>query len=117
MRLLLDWGAAVNKVWGNYSDGDKFQSPHSSKTLSPSSNWASNISSSTVSPSSPSCDDFENTLSDLPNVKEEKIDYAAAADYDADKHREYTEILSAATLDDLVEIADILGVTYQVEQR
>jgi len=75
VRLLLDWGAAVDKVWGNYSDGDKLHSPRSSKTFSPSSNRTSNTSSPTVSPSSPSCDDFEDNLSDLPNVKEEKIDY------------------------------------------
>jgi len=74
VRLLLDWGAAVDKVWGNYSDGDKLHSPRSSKTFSPSPNWASNTSSPTVSPSSPSCDVFEDTLSSLPNLKEEKID-------------------------------------------
>ena len=74
MRLLLDWGAAVDKVWGNYSDGDKLHSPRSSKTFSPSPNWASNTSSLTVSPSPPACDVFEDTLSSLPNLKEEKID-------------------------------------------
>ena len=75
MRLLLDWGAAVDKVWGNHSDVENFHSPPSSKTCSPPPSWVKNTSSPALNPSSPSCDDFEDTLSDLMDVKEEKIDY------------------------------------------
>ena len=39
---------------------------------------------------------------------------AAAIDLDDEKEREYAQMLSSATFDDLKEIADILGVTYQV---
>ena len=75
MRLLLDWGAAVDKVWGNHSDVESFHSPPSSKTCSPPPSWVKNTSSPALNPSSPLCDDFEDTLSDLMDVKEEKIDY------------------------------------------
>ena len=74
MRLLLDWGAAVDKVWGNHSDVENFHSPPSSKTCSPPQSWVKNTSSPALNPSSPSCDDFEDTRSDLMDVKEEKID-------------------------------------------
>merc|ERR1712013_63407 len=73
VRLLLDWGAAVDKVWGNHSDVEN--SPPSSKTCSPPPSWVKNTSSPALNPSSPSCDDFEGTLSDLMDVKEEKIDH------------------------------------------
>jgi len=75
VRLLLDWGAAVDKVWGNHSDVENFHSPPSSKTCSPPPSWVKNTSSPALNPSSPSCDKFEDTLQDLINVKEEKIDY------------------------------------------
>ena len=75
MRLLLDWGAAVDKVWGNHSDVENFHSAPSSKTCSPPPSWVKNTSSPALNPSSPSCDHFEDTLSDLVDVKEEKIDY------------------------------------------
>ena len=75
MRLLLDWGAAVDKVWGNHSDVGNFDSPPSSKTCSPPPSWVKNTSSPALNPSSPFGDDFEDTLSDVMDVKEEKIDY------------------------------------------
>ena len=74
MRLLLDWGAAVDKVWGNHSDVENFHFPPSSKTRSPPSSWVKNTFSPPLNPSSPFSDDFEDTLSDLVGVKEEKID-------------------------------------------
>jgi len=74
VRLLLDWGAAVDKVWGNHSDVENFHFPPSSKTRSPPSSWVKNTSSPPLNPSSPFSDDFEDTLSDLVGVKEEKID-------------------------------------------
>jgi len=73
VRLLLDWGAAVDKVWGNHSDVEN--SPPSSKTCSPPPSWVKNTSSPALNPSSPFCDNFEDTLSDLMDVKEEKIDH------------------------------------------
>ena len=72
MRLLLDWGAAVDKVWGNHSD---FHSPPSTQLGGGEQVLLKNTSSPALNPSSPLCDDFEDTLSDLMDVKEEKIDY------------------------------------------
>ena len=43
---------------------------------------------------------------DLPNVSEVNLD--------AEREREFKEISENATLDDIKEIADILGVAYQV---
>ena len=74
VRLLLDWGAAVDKVWGNHSEVENFHSPPSSKTCSPPPSWVKNTSPPALNPSSPFCDDIEDTLSDLMDVKEEKID-------------------------------------------
>jgi len=63
VRLLLDWGAAVDKVWGaSPSGGD----PHVSADSPPSSHWAFKTSTPSVHPA-----DSEDTFADLLDVKEE----------------------------------------------
>ena len=63
----------TDKVWGNHFDVENFHSPPPSKICSPSPSWVKNTSSPVVNPSPPSCDDFEDPLSDVIDVKEEKI--------------------------------------------
>merc|ERR1712055_661806 len=55
--------------------GENLHSGPSSKTCSPPPSWVKNTSPPALNPSSPPCDDFEDTLSDLMDVKEEKTDY------------------------------------------
>merc|ERR1712055_153000 len=55
--------------------GENLHSGPSSKTCSPPPSWVKNTSPPALNPSSPSFDHFEDTLSDLMDVKEEKIDY------------------------------------------
>ena len=64
VRLLLDWGAAVDKVWGT---SPSYHGPDSP----PSSNWASNTFT-TPEHSAPSfADDPQETFVDLLDVKDE----------------------------------------------
>ena len=72
MRLLLDWGAAVDKVWGTTPDQVWGASPsggdprHVSAETPPSSPWAFKNSTPSVNSADP-----EDTLADLLGVKEE----------------------------------------------
>merc|ERR1719295_1688373 len=72
VRLLLDWGAAVDKVWGaSPSAGD----PHASAADSPpSSHWAFKTSTPSVHSA-----DSEDTFADLLDVKKESSSCPPAA--------------------------------------